>query len=268
MSTLGGPIVEQIISADGTVLSCEKEGRGPPLLLVHGTTADHSRWQGVTPQLSEQYTVFAMDRRGRGGSGDASEYHLEREAEDVAAVVESIGEPVFVVGHSYGAACSLEAALLTDRIPKLVLYEPPIPTGVQMYPPGVPDRMQSLVDAGDWETALELFFKEVVRMPQHELSQYRQLPMWKRRVQLAPTIPREMTLDRTYRFIPDKFAGLSIPTLLLLGSDSPPMFDRAVETVHEAVPGSTVVILPGQQHIAMDTNPELFLGVVTRFLDE
>ncbi|HEX6285892.1 MAG TPA: alpha/beta hydrolase, partial [Acidimicrobiia bacterium] len=174
----------------------------------------------------------------------------------------------FVVGHSYGAVCSLEAALLTDRIHKLALYEPPIPTGVQMYPPGVPDRMQSLVDAGDWERALELFFQEVVRMPPHELSQYRQLPMWRRRVQLAPTIPREMTLDRTYRFEPDKFAGLSIPTLLLLGGDSPPMFEKAVEAVHDAVPSSTVVILPGQQHIAMDTNPELFLRELTRYLDE
>lgn len=260
--------MEPITSADGTVLSCERDGRGPALLLVHGTTADHSRWQGLTPQLSGQYTVFAMDRRGRGGSGDGPEYHLQREAEDVAAVVEAIGEPVFILGHSYGAVCSLEGALLTDRILKMVLYEPPLPTGVPMYPPGLPDRMQSLVDGDDWEGALELFFREVVRMPDHELSQYRQLPMWQRRVQLAPTIPRELAIDKTYRFIPEKFADLRVPTLLLLGGDSPPLFEKAVEVVREAVPDATVATLPGQQHIAMDTDPELFLREVTDYLGE
>jgi len=260
--------VETITSVDGTVLSFDEDGRGPPLLLVHGTTADHTRWQGVTPQLSQRYTVFAMDRRGRGESGDGPEYHLEREAEDVAAVAEAIGEPVFILGHSYGAACSLEAALLTDRIHKMILYEPPIPTGVLMYPPGVPDEMQSLVDEGHWESALELFFKDVVRMPEQELAQYRRLPMWKRRVQLAPTIPRELAIDTTYRFVPEKFADFRVPTRLMLGGDSPPLFQRAVDAVHQAVPNTEVVVLPGQQHIAMDTDPELFLREVIRFLGE
>lgn len=260
--------METITSVDGTVLSWDEDGSGRPLLLIHGTTADHTRWQGVTPQLSQRYTVFAMDRRGRGDSGDGPVYHLEREAEDVAAVAEAIGEPVFILGHSYGAVCSLEAALLTDRIHKMILYEPPIPTGARMYPPGVPDEMQSLVDEGHWESALELFFKEVVRMPEHELAQYRQLPMWKRRVQLAPTIPRELAIDTTYRFVPEKFADLRVPTLLMLGGDSPPLFQRAVETVHQAVPNTKLVVLPGQQHIAMDTDPELFLREVIRFLGE
>ena len=137
-----------------------------------------------------------------------------------------------------------------------------------MYPPGVPERMQSLIDEGQWEDALEVFFKEVVRMPDHEFVPYRQLPMWNRRIQMAPTIPRELAIDRTYRFDPVRFADLRIPTLLLLGGDSPEMFKRAVDTVHEAVPHSTVVVLPGQQHVGMDTNPELFLREVVRFLSE
>jgi pimeloyl-ACP methyl ester carboxylesterase len=104
-------------------------------------------------------------------------------------------------------------------------------------------------------------------MPEYELSQYRQLPMWKRRVQLAPTIPRELAIDKTYRFSPENFADLRVPTLLLLGGDSPPLFVNAVDAVHRAVPGSTVVTLPGQQHVAMDTAPELFLRELIRFLD-
>lgn len=258
--------MKSITSVDGTVLSCWEEGRGPPLLLVHGTTADHSRWESITPQLAEQFTVYAMDRRGRGGSGDGPEYQLAREAEDVSAVAEAIGGPVKVLGHSYGAVCGLEAALLTDRIKELVLYEPPIPTGVPMYPPGVPDRMEALIAEGRWEAALEVFFKEVVRMPEDEFTHYRQLPMWERRVQLAPTIPRELAIDRTYEFDAAKFADLHIPVLLMLGGDSPEMFQRATDSVLEAIPHATVSVLPGQQHIAMDTDPGLFIEEVVGFL--
>ncbi len=189
-----------------------------------------------------------------------------REAEDVAALVEAIDEPVSIVGHSYGAVCSLEAALLTDNVQRLVLYEPPIPTGLPQYPTGVPDRIQALVDNGKPEAALEVFFREVVRMPEHELEQYRQLPVWRVRIQLAPTIAREVMIDRTYTFNKEKFAGLQVPTLLLLGGDSPPLFQQATELLDSALPASQVELLPGQQHIAMDTHPELFLRKVLRFL--
>jgi pimeloyl-ACP methyl ester carboxylesterase len=184
----------------------------------------------------------------------------------VAAVVDAIGQPVDVVGHSYGAVCSLEAAVLTDGIRRLVLYEPPLPTGVPMYPPGLPDRMQALIDDGELEGALELFFREVVRMPDHELVEYRELPVWKQRIQLAPTIPREMAIDRSYSFDPKKFADLGVSVLLMLGGDSPPIFPAAIEAADAALPDSRVVVLPGQQHIAMDTNPELFLSEVRDFL--
>ena len=137
-----------------------------------------------------------------------------------------------------------------------------------MYPPGMPERMQALVDNGDLEAALEVFFREVVRMPEHELVDYRQLPMWKNRVQLAPTIPRELVIDRTYRFNAEKFASLQVPTMLLLGGDSPPLFRQAIELVDSALPDSRVVIMPGQQHVAMDTNPELFVREVLHFLLE
>ena len=118
--------VEQVVSADGTPIAVWRSGEGPPLVLVHGAAADHSRWAPVLPALEERFTVLAIDRRGRGRSGDADDYALEREFEDVAAVVEWAGEAVNVLGHSHGGVCALEAALLTDRIGKLVLYEPPM----------------------------------------------------------------------------------------------------------------------------------------------
>ena len=260
--------MEQTRSKDGTDIGFWRSGSGPPLLLVHGTTADHSRWSSISPRFEQHFTVYAMDRRGRGGSGDSPDYALAREAEDVAAVVEAVGEPVFTLGHSYGSVCSLEASLLTDKVRRLILYEPPIPTGLPQYPPGIPDQLQKLIDNGRLEAALEMFFREVVRMPEHELEAIRQLPVWKVRVRLAPTIPREMAIDRMYSFHADKFAQMLTPTLLLLGGDSPPLFQRAIEMLHPVLQNSQVVILPGQQHIAMDTNPDLFVREVMHFLLE
>ncbi len=260
--------MEQVTSNDGTVIGFQHSGSGQPLLLVHGTTADHGRWLPIAPRLEEHFSVYAMDRRGRGGSGDSSDYHILREAEDVVAVLDALGEPVYVLGHSYGAVCSLEAAVLTDRVSRLILYEPPIPTGLPMYPPNFPDRMQALIDSGDLEVALELFFREVVKMPEHELNVYRQLPAWKMRIQLAPTIPRELVIDRTYDFDAEKFGGMQTPTMLLLGGDSPPMFRRATALVDSVLPNSRVVTLPGQEHVAMDMDPDLFMQETLRFLLE
>lgn len=260
--------METFTSRDGTTIGCRITGSGDPLLLVHGTTADHNRWDGITSRLSSEFTVYAMDRRGRGASADARDYDLMREANDVAAVVDGIGDSVAVVAHSYGAVCALEATVRTPGIRRLVLYEPPIPTGVPMYPPDVPDRMQNLIDAGAWETALEIFFREVVRMPEDEFAQYRALPMWRTRIDLAPTIPRELAIDRRYTFDPKKFKAMTVPTLLILGGDSPPLFQRAIDVVHDALSDSTVVTLDGQQHIAMDTDPDRFVDMVTEFLVE
>jgi pimeloyl-ACP methyl ester carboxylesterase len=216
--------------------------------------------------FEQHFTVYVMDRRGRGSSGDSPDYDIMREVEDVAAVVEAIGESVFVLGHSYGAVCSLEAALLTDKVSRLILYEPPIPTGLPQYPPGIPDRTQALLDDGKPEAAVELFMREVVRMPEQALAAYRQLPAWQVRIQLAPTIPREMVIDRIYSFDAEKFASLHVPTMLLLGGDSPPLFQQATELVKSTLPDSQVVILPGQQHIAMDTAPDLFVREALQFL--
>ena len=110
------------LSRDGTPIAYWQTGGDPGLVLVHGTTADHTRWQHLLPLLEPHLSACAMDRRGRGASGDAPDYSLQREAEDVAAaVVADSGEPVAVFGHPYGAQCALEAALVTDRIERLVL---------------------------------------------------------------------------------------------------------------------------------------------------
>lgn len=258
--------METVTSHDGTAIAVEAHGSGPPLLLVHGTTADHTRWAEISPRFQEHFTVVAMDRRGRGGSGDGPDYHILREAEDVAAVVDALGEPTRVLAHSYGAMCTLEASRLTNGISKMVLYEPPLPTGAQMYPPGLPERMEALIAAGDNEAALRLFLRELVGMPGDELDAYRQQPAWPGRVARVPTIPRELGFARDYSFDAEGFAEMTVPTLLLLGGDSPPLFRNADRALQGVLPNLTVRVMPGQRHIAMDLDPDMFTAEVLAFL--
>ena len=260
--------METITSTDGTMIAYQRSGTGPPLVLVHGTTADHTRWVPILPTLEQHFTVYALDRRGRGESGDAEQYAIEREFEDLVALVNSIEEPVFLLGHSYGALCSLEAARRTTHLKKLVLYEPPIPTGIEIYQHEFVSRIQTLLDAGDREGAVTTFLRDVARVPPHEMEILRSAPSWQARVAAAHTILREMRGSNEYVFEPTHFTGLTTPTLLLLGGDSPAFLHAAIEAVHAALPDSQVVVMPGQQHTAMNTAPELFTREILQFLTE
>lgn len=195
----------RLTSKDGTAIAHARSGRGPPLVVVHGTAADHTRWAPILAPLEQRFTVNAVDRRGRGASGDSADYSIEREFDDVATLVDSIGEPVVLLGHSYGAICSLEAALRTNRVRKLVLYEPPIPAGLPIYAPGAIERLQAILDTGDKAAVVTTFFAETVRMPGDELKMLQSLPNWPTRVAAAHTIPREMRAGDAYRFDPAPF---------------------------------------------------------------
>jgi pimeloyl-ACP methyl ester carboxylesterase len=261
--------VEISLSKDGTPIAYQRSGAGSPLVLVHGTGGSYLRWKPILPMLERDFTVYAVDRRGRGESGEAASYAIEREFEDVAAVVDSIGNEVNLLGHSFGAICSLEAALRTTRLRKLVLYEPPLPIpGVPIYPEGVIDRLQTLLDSGDRRGVLITFMGEVVRMPVHELELFQSSPAFSARIAAAHTLPRELRAHESYQFKPERLKDLNVPTLLLLGGDSPPFFKAAIEALHAVLPNSRIVVLPGQQHIAIDTAPDLFTREVMAFLAE
>lgn len=266
----GGPI--HVISADGTAIGMWRTGSGPPLVLVHGTGSSHERWDGIAPALAERFTLIAVDRRGRGASGDADEWAVEREFEDIAAVVEAVAEThdadVDLLGHSFGAVCALEASLLTPRVRRLVLYEPPILGDGSDAADGdaLLRRFEALLAEGRREELVATFYREVARMPEDQIELLHSSPAWPGRVAAAHTLPREV-FDPTYRFEPARFGSLDVPTLLLQGELSPPFFGEAVRAVAEALPRATVAVLPGQHHIAMDTAPELFVAEVVGFLE-
>ena len=260
--------MEKIISKDGTPIAFWRSGKGPPLVLVHGSTADHSTtWKFVLPELEMKFKCFAVDRRGRGGSGDSKPYYLQREAEDIVAIVDSIGEPVNLLGHSYGGLCAIEASLLTSNLRKLILYEGVTLNGAKIYRPGFIERLETILKKGDVEGIIVTMLRELLNTPSHEIDMLRQDGSWKVRVANAPTIPRECRAESQYVFEPERFKHMRIPTILLVGSESPAYQQRDAEGVARALPNGRVVILPGQGHAAMHTASDLFLREVLRFLE-
>jgi len=260
--------MQTVTSKDGTRIAFWRSGAGAPLVLVHGTSADHIRWAPVLPGLEASFTVYAVDRRGRGGSGDNANYALERETEDVAAVVDSIGGPVNVLGHSYGAICSLGAALRTTHLSRLVLYEPPLSVdGSNMNPQEPLKKMREQLAADDRDGMVATFMTAFVRMPPRELEMMRAAPAWQGRIAAAHTILREVDDESArYSFDPGKLRNMKTPTLLLQGGDSPAFLKAAVNMLNGQLPDSRIVVMPGQQHAAMNTAPDLFLQDVLGFL--
>jgi len=257
--------MDKVRSKDGTQIAYRRGGNGPPLVLVHGSTADHTRWLPVLASFEQHFTVYALDRRGRGGSSDTEPYAIEREFEDVATVVDAVGGAVNLLAHSFGAVCALGAAFLTTHIHKLVLYEPP-PPGFKESPDTMA-RMQALLDNGDREGVLSTFLGEAAGLSPEELEQMRSVPAWQGRVAAAHTILRELnSLETLSPFNAERFQSLAIPTLLLLGGNSGPIYKETTEALHAMLPDSRIVVMPGQQHVAINTAPDLFVREVLAFL--
>ncbi len=261
-------VLLRITSGDGTLLGMERLGAGPPLLAVHGSTADRSRWAPVRDALAERFTLYLLDRRGRGASTDEASgpYALAREAEDVAAAVGAIGEPVLYLGHSYGALIGLEALLITDGIAKALLYEPPFDAGGhEVLPASFVDQLSELLRTGQREQALELFYRDVVDIDPAPL---RSLPIWQARLAAVHTLEREVRIGIDYAPDPARFASLVVPVRLLVGSASPPVFAAGATAAVAAIPGAELVELPGQGHGMIDADPQGFVGHVTDFFSD
>jgi pimeloyl-ACP methyl ester carboxylesterase len=278
-SAVGGEPMDFVLSSDGTRIAYLRAGEGPPLVLIHGTADDHTIWLPLVPALSDYFTVHAVDRRGRGQSGatDSGSYAIEREFEDVVAVIDAIGEPAYVLGHSFGAICALEVALQTDKLLKLVLYEPPLLTvsGDWLIPEVAQEGMGQAVEAmdqmladGDNEGVMLTFARDIAQVPEEAIAAFRTMPSWQASVDMADTIVREVHAVKNYDFDPERFRDLSIPALLLTGSESPPFMQAATEAVASALPNDRVVTLEGQGHLAMAFDPEGFVRQIVTFLSD
>ncbi len=264
--------MSEVVSRDGTTISVYSSGEGPPLVLVHGGLGDHTRWDALRPRLEPHVTVHAMDRRGRGASGDSPDYRLEREFEDVAAVVEAVADasasPVAVYGHSYGGLCAFGAAKLPSDIGSVALYEgwPPVDPDAWAAPPGFLARLEELLAVGEREAVLETFLRDVVHMSDQEIDAYRRQPSWQGRVAAAHTVIREERAFQAHAFDHRQAARVTVPALLMVGEEQP--LDWQAETVVEALPDARLCVLPGQAHSADIVAPELVATELLRFLSE
>jgi pimeloyl-ACP methyl ester carboxylesterase len=259
------PVLEKTVAPDGTPIAYWRSGRGPSLVLVHGASADHTRWESVLPLLEPHVTVHAMDRRGRGASGDQPTYALADEAADVAAVVDAVaaatGRPVDLFGHSYGATCALEAALRTDHVRRLLIYEPALAISTDEFV----DELAGLLAQDRREDVLVTLLR-VAGMEPDQIEGARSLPSWPARVAAAHTIVRECRAERAYRFDPQRFAAIRVPTLLLVGSESASEIVDESNRLAAAIPAARVGTLAGQTHVAMLSAPDLFTKEILAFL--
>jgi pimeloyl-ACP methyl ester carboxylesterase len=250
-------------SADGTSLAVWVDGEGPPLVLVHGSLTDHTTFAPLLAELRDGVTTFSMDRRGFGASGDAPGYAIEREFEDVAAVVRAVaartGGPVALWGHSYGAGCALGGAALTSDLHQIVLYEPGL--GIA-YPPGSIAEIEEAVAAGDLETALLAVLVGIVGMTREEVASLRSGPRWPVLLAGVPTVPRECWAEDGWTYRPGAFDGIVAPTLLLTGSESPPALRAGTDRAAAAVPGARVRVLDGHAHLAHLTDPAMVAAII------
>lgn len=250
-------------SADGTRIGYESFGDGPPMLLVHGTSATHIRWAPVREELGSRYTIHEMDRRGRGlSSAEAGAYRLQREAEDVAAVAEALGDDVYVVAHSYGALCTMEAALITDAFRRIVLYEPPMPSpGLDVVPA---KTLAQLKEISEPEWILEAFYRNALQLPQPAVDAMKGTEIWKARLSAAHTITRELDEATAYR-ADDRLSQITVPVRMLVGTETTAYLRAATAAFAGQIPHAEVVALQNQAHQAIDLDPVQFVRAVVDF---
>ncbi|HKP89326.1 MAG TPA: alpha/beta hydrolase [Thermoleophilaceae bacterium] len=248
--------VQHAESADGTRIAYRADGEGDPIVFVHGVATSGSDWTFVKPFLSDRFTVVAMDRRGRGASGDGAEYSIDREAEDVLAVLEAVGAER-LVGHSYGGLCSILAVQRTDRVRRLMVYEPPI---------GVTEKraasLDGLVERGDLDAALEGFLRGA-GTPDDQLEAIRSSPAWPVLRDAMPPLPRELHAASAWE---NPRGPIEVPLLYLLGgeTDNPSYLDGLDELL-AAFGDVRRETLPGQLHIGHVFAAETFAGLVADF---
>jgi pimeloyl-ACP methyl ester carboxylesterase len=262
-----------IRSADGTPIAVFTTGTGPPLVLVHGASADHTTFRVLGPLLASRSTIHAIDRRGRGASGDTAPYAIEREYEDIAAVASVLaGEadrPVAVFGHSYGGRCALGAALLTGDIGRVISYEgAPTPPGARYGDAALAAELAALAETGQNETLLVRFLTRVVGMTGDELERYRADPVWPRRVAAAPTIARELAIESGDAAGLDRLGTVRQPVLQVLGGDSRREFAIATAALDDRLVSGTIVVIPGAKHAAHHTHADAVVEALTPFLAE
>jgi pimeloyl-ACP methyl ester carboxylesterase len=245
--------MSKVFSKDGTAIAFDKLGHGEPVILVDGALC--SRSFGPLPKLAQllaaHFTVFNYDRRGRNESGDKPPYAVEREVEDIAALIQEAGGSASVFGISSGAALALAGAASRLNIKKLALYEPPFVAGRRKgrsAPPDSEAQLKRLVADGRRADAVKFFMVDMVGLPPIFVYIMRILPIWPRLKAVAHTLPYDAAVLGDFSLSKERLASVAVPTIVIAGEKSPIELRSAVDAVAEAIPGAKRRMLQRQTH--------------------
>ena len=263
-----------VTSFDGTDVGCHVLGEGPPLLMVHGVAIDHSCFDRAKAPLSKHFTLYIMDRRGRGISGDSVEWSLTREFEDAQAMIEAIaaatGGPINLFGHSLGGLCTVEAASRTKagNISRFFMYDPAIPK-----PPRSPaliaiaDKLATILkETGDREKMIETHLLEWTKISPEVLARQKaDTARWARRLGWAHTIPREYKAGEVFAADPTLYRNVHVPTRIMVGEQSHQGLQDSARLLADTISGSDLIVFKGAGHYGFSTDPATFVAELVKF---
>jgi pimeloyl-ACP methyl ester carboxylesterase len=248
--------MKKILSKDGTSIAVDKTGQGPALVFVDGAMCYRASGpsQPMAAALADHFTVYTYDRRGRGDSGDTSPYDVQREVDDLEAVINEAGGQAGVLGVSSGAALALEAASRGVAVRKLALYEAPFI--VDATRPPLPDdfvaRINAALGSGRRGDAVKMFMK-VVGVPGIFITLMRVMPAWTKATAVAHTLPYDFAIVGPFQkgqpLPATRWSGATMPTLVMDGGKSPDWMRNATRALAGVVPHATYRTLAGQTHM-------------------
>jgi len=257
--------MSKVTSRDGTTIAFDRMGEGPPVILVCGGSVDRMSNAPLAALLAEHFTVFNYDRRGRGDSGDTAPYAVDREVEDIEALIAEAGGSALLYGTSSGAALALEATASGLPITKLALWEPPfIPDESARPPANQVETYNELVAAGRRGDAVEFFMTKVVGMPAEFVAEARNAPWWPAQEALAHTLAYDATIMGDYSLPTERAASVKAPTLVIAGGADFPWMRETAQALAEALPDGQTRTLEGQGH---DVDPAVLAPALVEFFE-
>src|SRR5829696_4506222 len=255
--------MNRVQSIDGTSIAFDRSGEGQAIVMVGGGSVDRMANAPLAALLNEHFTVFNYDRRGRGDSGDTAPYAVEREIEDIDALINEAGGSASVYGTSSGAALALEAAASGLAITKLALWEPPFIVEGHPRPPADTARIYTeLVAAGRRGDAVEYFMANVVGLPPEFVAEAKKAPWWPAQEALAHTLAYDATIMGDYSLPTERAASVMVPTLVIDGGASFPWIGKTAQALADIIPHAQRRTLEGQTH---NVAPEAIAPVLEEF---
>jgi pimeloyl-ACP methyl ester carboxylesterase len=255
-------------SKDGTKIGYDKTGQGPALLIVAGAFQDRIAMSAYAEPLSKHFTVYNYDRRGRGESGDTQPYTVEREIEDIDALIQEAGGSAFVFGGSSGGVLTLDAAAHGSNITELAVYEPPfvVDDSRDPVPENIVEQLKDMIASNRRGDAAETFMTKGSLMPAEVVAGMRTQPFWPSVEAVAHTLVYDaMIMNGTMQGDPlpaDRWAAVTIPTLVIYGEAGPAWSRNAAEMLIKLLPHAKRQALEGQFH---DLSPDMLTTVLEKF---